>query len=70
MDVVAENHGVLFPGIGRKLLVPFAGDNHRWMGPLLLPPGPCGGNQYGGAADGQAAESQVAGHSAIWRFVK
>src|SRR5271167_3319911 len=32
------------------------------MGPLLLPPGACGGNQYGGAGDGQAAESQVAGH--------
>src|SRR5271157_3967634 len=25
MDVVAENHGVLLPGFGRKLFVPFAG---------------------------------------------
>jgi hypothetical protein len=37
VDVVAEDDGVLLPGFRRKLLVPFAGDNHRWMGPLLLP---------------------------------
>src|SRR5208283_3930526 len=62
VDVVAEDDGVLLPGIDRELLVPLAGDNHRWMGPRLLPPGARGGNQYGGAGDGQAAESEVAGH--------
>src|SRR5271166_327396 len=61
MDVVAEDHGILLPGFGRRLFVPFA-DNHRWMGPMLLPAGARGGNQYGGAGDGQAAESQVACH--------
>jgi len=52
MDVVAENHCVLFPGIGRKLLVPLAGDNHRRMRPRLVPPRARGSNQYRGAGDG------------------
>src|ERR1035437_2663560 len=60
MDVVAKNHGVLFPSFGRKLFVSFPGDDHRWMWPLLFPPGTCGGNQDGRADDGQAAQSQVA----------
>src|SRR5271166_2005295 len=52
VDVVAENDGVLLPGFGSKLFVPFAGNNHRWMGPRLLPPRAPGSNQYRGSGDG------------------
>src|SRR6516162_9585283 len=59
VDVLTQDHGILFPRVGRKLLVPWARYNHRRMGPLSLPPRSRGNNKDSGPGDRQSDQGQV-----------
>jgi hypothetical protein len=56
VDVVSQDHSVLFPGIGCELLVKLSRDNHLGMRPLLFTPGSSGRKENAAAKDSYAAK--------------